>query len=90
MPYLYGFIVTEPLEYNFNNNIQDNIIPDLLPNTSELELLVYKIEQQQDQQNSVKLSTIYTTPISKRAASFIISSTFPTLFPIGRADFDLL
>ena len=29
-------------------------------------------------------------PNSKQTASFIISSTFPTLFPMGRADFNLL
>ena len=45
MPCLYNPIVTEPLKHNFNNNIQDNIVPDLLPNTSELKLLVYEIKQ---------------------------------------------
>ena len=58
--------VTEPLKYDFNDNIQDSVVPDLLPNTSELELLVREIEQQQDQQNGVKLPTIHTTPISER------------------------
>ena len=48
-----------------------------------------KIKQQQDQQNGVELPTMRTTPISKRAASFIISGAFPTIFPIGRANFDL-
>ena len=65
-------------------------MPDLLPNTSELELLMHEIEQQQNQQNGVELPTIYTTPISEQAASFIISGAFPTLFPTGRADFNLL
>ena len=46
MPRLYNFIVAEPLKHDFNNNIQDSIMPDFLPNTSKLELLVYKIEQQ--------------------------------------------
>ena len=65
-------------------------MPDLLPNTSKLELLARKIKQQQGQQNGIKLPTIRTMLISKRAASFIISGTFPTLFPIGRANFNLL
>ena len=65
-------------------------MPDLLPNTSKLKLLVCEIEQQQNQQNGVELPTIHTTPISEQAASFIISSAFPTLFPMGRADFNLL
>ena len=90
MLYLYNPAVTEPLEYNFDDNIQDSIVLDLLPNISELELLVHKIEQQQDQQNSVNLPTIYATPISERAVSFIMSGAFPTLFPIGKADFNLL
>ena len=90
MPYLRDPAVAEPLEYNFNNNIQDSVVPDLLSDTSELELLVCKIEQQQNQQNGVELPTMYTTPISKQVAFFIISSIFPTLFPMGRADFNLL
>jgi hypothetical protein len=45
MPYLYDFTAIKPLKYNFNNNIQDSVILDLLPNISELELLVYKIKQ---------------------------------------------
>ena len=48
MPHPHNPTVTKPLEYNFNNNIQDSIILDLLPNTGELELLVYEIKQQQD------------------------------------------
>jgi hypothetical protein len=43
--YLCNFIFTEPLKHNFNDNIQDSVVLDLLPNTSELELLVYRIEQ---------------------------------------------
>ena len=46
MSYLYNFIVTEPLKHDFNNNIQDSIMPDLLPNISELKFLVCKIKQQ--------------------------------------------
>jgi len=61
---------------------------DLLPSSSKLELLVRKIKQQQGQQNGVKLPTICATPISKRAASFIISGAFPTLFPTSRANFN--
>src|SRR6266576_5054592 len=30
------------------------------------------------------------TPISKRSASFIIRGAFPTLFPYGKADFNML
>ena len=78
--------VTEPLKYDFDDNIQDSVVPDLLPDTSELELLVREIEQQQDQQNGVELPTMRATPISKRAASFVISGAFPTLFPTGIAD----
>ena len=40
-------------------------MPDLLPDTSELKLLVREIEQQQDQQNGVELLTIHIMPISK-------------------------
>src|SRR5882762_178274 len=29
------------------------------------------------------------TPLSKQSASFIIRGTFPTLFPYGKADFDM-
>ena len=90
MPYPRDPAVAEPLKHDFDNNIQDSVVLDLLPNSSELELLVRKIKQQQGQQNGVKLPTIYTTPISKRAAFFIISGAFPTLFPTSRANFNLL
>ena len=30
------------------------------------------------------------TPFSKRLASFIIRGAFPTLFPYGKADFNML
>ena len=63
---------------------------DLLPNTSKLELLVYKVKQQQQAwQNGFKLPTMRAMPISKQAAAFIISGTFPTLFPTSRANFNL-
>jgi len=29
------------------------------------------------------------TPLSKRSASFIMRGAFPTLFPYGKADFDM-
>ena len=81
--------VAEPLEHDFDDDIQDSVVPDLLPDASELELLVREVEQQQARQNGVELPTMRATPISERAASFIISGVFPTLFPTGRADFDL-
>ena len=46
MPHLYNPAVTKPLKHDFNNNIQDSIILDLLPDISKLELLVYEIKQQ--------------------------------------------
>ena len=64
-------------------------MPDFLSDTSKLELLVHKIKQQQGQQNGIKLPTMHTMPISEQAASFLISGAFPTLFPTGRADFNL-
>ena len=45
MPYLCNPIVTKPLKHDFNNNIWDSIVLDLLPNASKLELLVRKVEQ---------------------------------------------
>jgi len=30
------------------------------------------------------------TPLSKRLASFIMRGAFPTLFPYGKVDFDIL
>jgi hypothetical protein len=44
MPRLYDPVVIKPLKYDFNDNIQDSVMLDFLPNTSELELLVYEIE----------------------------------------------
>ena len=48
MPHLRNPAVTKPLEHDFDDNIQDSVVPDLLPDTSELELLVREVEQQQD------------------------------------------
>jgi hypothetical protein len=48
MPYLHDPVVIKPLKHDFNNNIQDSVVLDLLPNTSELKLLVHEIKQQQD------------------------------------------
>ena len=44
MPRPHDPAVTEPLEHDFNDSIQDSVVPDLLPDTSELELLVREIE----------------------------------------------
>jgi hypothetical protein len=45
MPYLCDFTVTKPLKHDFNDNIQDSVMLDLLPDTSELELLIHEIKQ---------------------------------------------
>ena len=90
MPYLRDLVVAEPLEHDFDDNIQDSVVLDLLPDISELELLVREIEQQQqDQQNGVKLPTMCAMPISERVVFFVMSGAFPILFPMGRADFNL-
>jgi hypothetical protein len=44
MPHLRDPIVIKPLKHDFNDNIQDSVVLDLLPNTSELELLVREIK----------------------------------------------
>ena len=44
MPHLCDPVVAEPLEYDFDDNIQDSVVLDLLPDTSELELLAREIE----------------------------------------------
>ena len=38
----------------------------------------------------LEVPTIWQTPLSKRLASFIIRSTFPTLFPYNKANFNIL
>ena len=45
-PHLRNPPLAEHLKHDFIDNIQDSVVPDLLPNTSELELLVREIEQQ--------------------------------------------
>ena len=37
----------------------------------------------------LEVPTIQQTPLFKQLASFIIYSTFPTLFPYSKADFDM-
>jgi len=38
----------------------------------------------------LEVPTVRQTPLSKRLASFIMRSAFPTLFPYSKADFDML
>jgi len=37
----------------------------------------------------LEVPTVWQTPLSKWLASFIMRSAFPTLFPYGKADFDM-
>jgi len=38
----------------------------------------------------LEVPTVRQTPVSKQLASFIMCGAFPTLFPYGKADFDML
>ena len=37
----------------------------------------------------LEVPTVRQTPLSKRLASFIMRGAFPTLFPYGKADFNM-
>ena len=78
------------LDSKFNNNVLNTLVPNLVPDLNKLELLGREVQYQQDLQTGLEVSTIRQTPIFKRLASFIIRSTFSTLFPYGKANFNIL
>ena len=73
----------------FDDDVLDTLVPDLVPDLNELELLGREVQHQQDLRAGLEVPTVRQTPISERSASFIMRGAFPTLFPYGTADFDI-
>jgi len=70
------------------DNVLDTLVPDLVPDTDELELLMREVQHQQYLQQGFEVPSVDERPISERTASCIMRGAFPTLFPYGKADFD--
>jgi len=73
----------------FDDDVLDTLVPDLVPNLNELDLLSREVHHQQCLQVGLEVPTVRQTPLSERSANYIMRGTFPTLFPYGRADFDM-
>jgi ATP-dependent DNA helicase PIF1 len=77
------------LDGEFDDDVLDTLVPDLVPDLNELELLGREVQHQQDIRAGLEVPTVRQTPLSERSASFIMRGAFPTLFPYGKADFDM-
>ena len=60
-----------------------------MPDLGELELLHREVQYQKGLRAGLDVPTVRQTPVSERSASFITRGVFPTLFPYGKADFDM-
>jgi hypothetical protein len=83
-------VANEEEEQRPEDNVQDTVVPDLLSDVGELELLLQEVEvQQRGAMCGVELPTLCATPVSERTDTYVMRSAFPTLFPTGKADFDM-
>ena len=72
----------------FDDDVLDTLVPDLVPNLGELELLRREVQCQEGLRAGLEVPTVRQTPLSERSANYIMRGAFPTLFPYGKADFD--
>src|SRR5437773_98389 len=71
----------------FNDDVLDTIVSDLIIIITESELLQHEIKKQCN--SDFELLIMNTVSVNKRTNLLILSSAFSTLFSISKADFAL-
>ena len=77
-----GLDDNDALEYHHSSSV----VPDLLVDRSERELLASQLDLQR---GHLEMPSFRQTPIDETAGQALFTMAFPTLFPLGKADFSI-
>ena len=64
----------------FDDDVLDTLVPDLVPDLGELELLHREVQYQKGLRAGLEVPTVRQIPLSERSANYIMRGAFPTLF----------